>query len=94
MDAVYPAKLVGQGRKEGAMTDVAQENTLRRFRLGQYSSCFAREIRQYLNTVYFSKCALSNNSSSLLHQFTLQSSFVCLYYLNAYVLGIDLTLHH
>ena len=33
-DAVFPAKLVGQGRKEGAMTDVAQENTLRRFRLG------------------------------------------------------------
>ena len=31
---VYPAKLVGQGRKEGTMTDVEQENTLRLFRLG------------------------------------------------------------
>lgn len=33
---VYPAKLVGQGGKEGRMTDVEQENTLRRFREGVY----------------------------------------------------------
>lgn len=31
---VFPAKFVGQGGKEGTMTQTEQENTLRRFRLG------------------------------------------------------------
>lgn len=49
--AVYPAKLVGQGRKEGTMTDVEQENTLRLFRLGRddpngYNLLVATDVAQ------------------------------------------------
>jgi len=36
---VFAEKLVGQGQRDGTMTDIQQENTLRRFRAGCHSSC-------------------------------------------------------
>ena len=41
---VFPDKLVGQGRKEGTMTDVEQEKTLRLFRQGQSFAILKRLI--------------------------------------------------
>jgi len=37
---VFADKLVGQGQRDGTMTDIQQENTLRRFRAGYQKYCF------------------------------------------------------
>jgi len=37
---VFADKLVGQGQRDGTMTDTQQENTLRRFRAGYQEYCF------------------------------------------------------
>jgi len=45
-DRVFADKLVGQGPRDGTMTDTQQENTLRRFRAG-YQQCFSKTILWY-----------------------------------------------
>lgn len=48
---VFAEKLVGQGQRDGTMTDTQQENTLRRFRAGDCLVLLCKEIH-----VVFSNC--------------------------------------
>jgi len=43
-DRVFAEKLVGQGQRDGTMTDVQQENVLQRFRAGSTVVIVSRNV--------------------------------------------------
>jgi len=61
---VLAEKLVGQGQRDGTMTDIQQENTLRRFRAG-YQSClvllYSRNVATFW--LFFMPCHFHWNVS-------------------------------